>query len=87
VISEGNRIEGSPLRGDGLFVKRRKTMETKLIVTYIVCDDVVKNLKIKEDVQLKMNAAAQYSGNFEKARIALKNSGDIPDIQFSRIRL
>lgn len=65
-------------------------METKLIVTYVVCDDVVKSLGIKEDVQAKMNtaevmttaiiAAAEYSGNFEKARIALKNSGAIPDM-------
>ena len=73
-------------------------METKLIVTYVVCDDVVKNLGIKDDIQTKMNtaevmttaivAAEQYSGNFEKARIALKNSGDIPDMlsksQFNR---
>ena len=73
-------------------------METELIVTYVVCDDVVKNLKIKEDVQVKMTtaevmttaiiAAAQYFGNFERARIALKNTGDIPDMlsksQFNR---
>jgi len=73
-------------------------METKLIITYVVCDDVVKKLGIKEDVQTKMNtaevmttaivAAEQYSGNFEKARIALKKSGDIPDMlsksQFNR---
>ena len=55
-----------------------------------MCDDVVKNLKIKEDVQAKMTtaevmttaiiAAAQYFGNFERARIALKNSGAIPDM-------
>lgn len=65
-------------------------METKLIVTYVVCDDVVKNLEIKENVQTKMTvaeimttaivAAAQYSGNMEKARRALKASGDIPDM-------
>jgi len=73
-------------------------METKLIVTYVVCDDVVKNLGIKEDVQVKMNtaeimttaitAAAEYCGNFEKARVALKNNGAIPDMlsksQFNR---
>ena len=73
-------------------------METKLIVTYVVCDDVVKNLGIKEDIQAKMNtaeimttaitAAAEYSGNFEKARAALKNNGAIPDMlsksQFNR---
>jgi len=65
-------------------------METELIVTYVVCDDVVKNLKTREDVQAKMNtaevmttaiiAAAQYFGNFERARISLKNNGAIPDM-------
>ncbi len=65
-------------------------METELIVTYVVCDDTVRNLKIKEDVQTKMTtaevmttaiiAAAQYFGNFERARIALKNNGAIPDM-------
>jgi len=73
-------------------------METELIVTYVVCDDVVKNLKIKEDVQVKMTtaevmttaiiAASQYFGNFERARTSLENSGDIPDMlsksQFNR---
>ena len=53
-------------------------METKLIVTYVVCDDVVKKMNVKEDKQVKMTmaeimttaivAAEQYSGNFEKAR-------------------
>jgi len=73
-------------------------METKLIVTYVVCDDVVKKLKIKEDKQTKMTmaeimttaivAAEQYSGNFEKARFWLKGNGAIPDMlsksQFNR---
>ena len=73
-------------------------METKLIVTYVVCDDVLKNLGIKEDVQAKMTtaevmttaivAAAEYSGNFEKARHTLKSNRAIPDMlsksQFNR---
>ena len=73
-------------------------METKLIVTYVVCDDVIKSLGIKDDSQAKMNtaevmttaiiAAAEYSGNFEKARTTLKNNGAIPDMlsksQFNR---
>jgi len=73
-------------------------METKLIVTYVVCDDVVKKMEIKEDKQTKMTmaeimttaivAAEQYSGNFEKARFWLKGSGAIPDMlsksQFNR---
>jgi hypothetical protein len=78
--------------------KRRKAMETKLIVTYVICDDVVKKLKIKEDRQTKMTmaeimttaivAAEQYSGNFEKARFWLKSSSAIPSMlsksQFNR---
>ena len=65
-------------------------METKLIVTYVVCDDVIKNLGIKDDFQARMTtaevmttaiiAAAEYFGNFERARVALKNNGAIPDM-------
>ena len=65
-------------------------METKLIVTYVVCDDVVKKLEIKDDIQARMSiaevmttaifAAREYSDNIEKARIALKRSGDIPSM-------
>ena len=65
-------------------------METELIVTYVVCDEIVKKLEIKEDVQTKMTTAevmttaivatGHYFGNIERARIALKNSGDIPDM-------
>ena len=32
-------------------------METKAIVTYVVCDDIIKSLKIKEDPQIKMTNA------------------------------
>jgi hypothetical protein len=65
-------------------------METAVIVTYVVCDDVIKNLKIKEDTQIKMNlaevmttaitSALQYSGNLEKARKSLKSHGYIPNM-------
>lgn len=65
-------------------------METKLIVTYVVCDDVIKNLGIKDDSQARMTtaevmttaiiAAAEYFGNFERARVALKSNGAIPDM-------
>lgn len=65
-------------------------METKLIVTYVVCDDVIKSLGIKDDFQTRMTTAevmttaiiatAEYFGNFEKARVALKNNGAIPDM-------
>lgn len=64
-------------------------METKIIVTYIVYDDLVKKLKIKEDPQTKMNiaevmttaiiSALQYSGNLEKARKELSAEGYIKD--------
>lgn len=65
-------------------------METKIIITYVVCDDLVKKLKIKEDSQTKMNiaevmttaiiSALQYSGNLEKARKELKTNGYIKDM-------
>lgn len=63
-------------------------MEAEAIVTYVVCDDIIKNLKIKEDAQIKMNmaevmttaiiSAIEYSGNLEKARRALKKENYIP---------
>lgn len=65
-------------------------MENEIIVTYVVCDDVVKSLNIKEDIQTKMNlaevmttaimSAFQYFGNLEKTRKALKLHGFIPDM-------
>jgi len=65
-------------------------MEAKIIVTYVVCDDVIKSLKIKEDPQIKMNmaevmttaimSAIQYSGNLEKARKSLKSDRYIPNM-------
>ena len=65
-------------------------METKIIITYVICDDLVKRLRIKEDSQTKMNiaevmttaiiSALQYSGNLEKARKELKTNGYIKDM-------
>ena len=65
-------------------------METKVIVTHVICDDVIKNLEIKEDLQVQMNtaevmttaiiSAIQYSGNLEKARRALKKDTYIPNM-------
>ena len=65
-------------------------METKIIITYVVCDDLVKSLKIKEDSQTKMNiaevmttaiiSALQYSGNLEKARKELKTNGYVKNM-------
>lgn len=65
-------------------------METKAIVTYVVCDEVVKFLKIQEDPQVKMSlaevmvvaiiSAMQYAGNLEKARKALSGTRYIPEM-------
>jgi len=46
--------------------KEETVMETKFIVTYVVCDDVIKSLRIKDDSQARMNIAevittAEYS--------------------------
>lgn len=63
-------------------------MEAEAIVAYVVCDDTIKFLGIKENIQTKMNlaevmttaiiSAIEYSGNFEKARRALKSTAYIP---------
>lgn len=65
-------------------------MEAKAIVAYVVCDDTIKNLKIKEDPQIKMNmaevmttaiiSALIYGGNLENARKSLKETGCIPNM-------
>jgi len=65
-------------------------MEAKVIVTYIVCDDTIKNLKIKEDPQVRMSmaevmttgivSALLYGGNLENARKYLKETGRIPSM-------
>ncbi len=73
-------------------------MEVEAIVTYVVCDDTIKFLGIKEDKQVKMSmseimttaiiSAIQFSGNIEKARRALKTASYFPNMlsksQFSR---
>jgi len=63
-------------------------METKVIVAYVVCDDTIKDLKIKEDSQSKMSMAEVmttgivstllFGGNMENARKYLKETGCIP---------
>ena len=65
-------------------------MEAEAIVAYVVCDDTIKKLEIKEDKQIKMSmaevmttaiiSAIQYSGNLEKARRALKSRRYIPSM-------
>lgn len=65
-------------------------MEAEIIVTYVVCDDVVKSLKIKEDPQTKMSisevmttaitSTILFSGNLDKSRKALKSDKYIPNM-------
>jgi len=65
-------------------------METKVIITYVICDDTIKKLEIKDNIQSKMNMAEvmttaiistiQYSGNIEKARKSLKSDRYIPNM-------
>jgi len=65
-------------------------MEATAIVAYVVCDDTLKNLNIKDDVQCSMStaevmttalvAAVEYSGNLEKARKALSSRYYIPNM-------
>ena len=65
-------------------------METKIIITYVICDDTIKNLKIKNNAQAKITtaevmttaiiSAIQYSGNIEKARRSLKSKRYIPNM-------
>lgn len=73
-------------------------METRVIVTYCICDDVVKSLGIKDDVQNSMNMAEVlttaiiatmfFGGNHEKSRMFLKEHHYIPNMlsksQFNR---
>jgi hypothetical protein len=73
-------------------------MEAEAIVAYVVCDDTIKFLGIKEDKQSQMSmaeimttaivSACQYSGNLEKACRALKSDRYIPNMlsksQFNR---
>jgi len=73
-------------------------MEVEAIVTYVVCDDTIKFLGIKEDKQVKMSmseimttaiiSAIQFSGTIEKARRALKTASYFPNMlsksQFNR---
>jgi len=65
-------------------------MEAKVIVTYVVCDDTIKNLKVKEDSQVRMSMAEVmttgivstllFGGNLENARKYLKENGCIPNM-------
>lgn len=73
-------------------------METQIIVTFCVCDDIIKSLRIKEDVQIQMTmaevlttvftAARFFGGNHEHARKFLREYGYIPKMlsksQFNR---
>ena len=65
-------------------------MEAETIVAYVVCDDTIKFLGIKEDKQIKMTmaeimttaiiSALQYSGNLEKACRTLNSPRYFPNM-------
>ena len=73
-------------------------METEIIVAYCVCDDIIKSLGIKEDVQVRMSmaeilttaitAGMFFYGNQEQTRKFLKEYGYMPNMlsksQFNR---
>lgn len=73
-------------------------MEAEAIVAYVICDDTIKFLGIKEDKQSQMSmaeimttaivSASQYYGNLEKTHRALKSARYIPNMlsksQFNR---
>lgn len=65
-------------------------MEAVAIIAYVVCDDTLKIMNIKDDIQCAMStaevmttaivAAIEYSGNIEKARRALYSKYYIPNM-------
>ncbi len=65
-------------------------MEAEAIIAYVVSDDTIKLLGIKEDKQSKMSvaeimttaviSALYYSGNLEKARKVLHSPRYIPNM-------
>lgn len=73
-------------------------MEMQIIITYCICDEIVKNLGLREDIQIKMSraevlttaitASMFFGGNHERARVFLKEHNYIPDMlsksQFNR---
>lgn len=73
-------------------------MEMQLIIAYCICDDVVKNLKIQEDPQVKMTmpeimvtaiaGMKFFGGNYEKSRVFMKEYGYVKNMlsksQFNR---
>jgi hypothetical protein len=67
---------------------QEKHMDTRIVAVYCLCDDMLKALHYKDDVQCQMTgvevmttaiiAALDYSGNLEKARKMLQSGGYIP---------
>ena len=65
-------------------------MEAETIIAYVVCDDTIKKLSVKEDKQITMSmagvmttaiiSAILFSGNLEKARKALNSRRYFPDM-------
>jgi hypothetical protein len=65
-------------------------METEIITMYVLSDDLLKLMGIREDIQVKMNnaevitvvltAARFFCGHIENTRVFLKEQGYIPDM-------
>jgi len=64
--------------------------EAEIITMYVLSDDLLKAMGIREDIQVKMNnaevitvvltAARFFCGHFENARVFLKEHGYIPEM-------
>jgi hypothetical protein len=65
-------------------------MDTRIVAVYCLCDDMLKALHHRDDLQCRMTdaevmttaivAALDYGGNLEKARRMLKKEGYIPNM-------
>jgi Transposase DDE domain len=71
-------------------LEQEKHMDTRIVAVYCLCDDMLKALYYKDDVQCQMTAAEvmttaiiaalDYGGNLEKARKMLQSQGYIPQM-------
>ena len=69
---------------------QEKHMDTRIVAVYCLCDDMLKALGYKDDVQCQMTAAEvmttaivaalYFGGNLEKARKMLQEEGNIPQM-------
>jgi hypothetical protein len=71
-------------------LEQEKHMDNRIVAVYCLCDDMLKALHYKDDVQCQMTAAEvmataiiaalDYGGNLEKARKMLQSEGYIPQM-------